>query len=300
MIRFSYHMVLLYLRNLFLLRQLVAIVFVLLLVATVITFYPAQGMQAKNETFKVPLINFISVGFGNENFQPIETFHVYHENSKEHRDEKSIDLSFSDDYSSPLRDSISLNYSIHISKIPMVSHFPLQNGTISITIPPERSYTGTLNVSGRTSFPYATLVEEVPSDSLSVNSYETSGPLSYFSTGIVNFTVLYSNSYFNLYSPGYLQIGSHLSPVAFNVENRSGFSLLSFSFPLTDGNFSFTFSQVLSSKENVNNYVMSYYQLQNFSNQFPSLLFTNILSLAVGGAIFVFILTALFIYYRKK
>jgi hypothetical protein len=282
------------------LRQVVAIVLVLFLVATVISFYPAEGMQVNNGTFKVPLVSFISVGFGNEKFQPIEIFHVHHENSKEHRDQKSINLSFSDDFSSSLKDSVLLNYSIHISKAPMVSHFPLQNGTVSITIPSERSYLGTLNLSGSTSFPYAVLVEEVPSVALEIYSTDTSALQKDFPSAIMNFTVQYGNSSFTLYSPRYVEVGNYLSPVSLRINNGSGYSLLSFSFPIKDGNFSFTFNQVMSSKENVNNYVMSYYQLQNFSNPFMTNFLANALSLTIGGAIFVFLIAILFIYYKRK
>jgi hypothetical protein len=146
------------------------------------------------------------------------------------------------------------------------------------------------------------MVEMVPANEIQINGVSIDGIQQVQSSSIYNLTIDYGNASFVLHSPGLIYIGNALTNISLSINSnmRNGNSLLSFSFPIKNGNYTFTFNQILSSGQSVNDYVMSYYQVSGFSSLLMQNLFSNSISLATGGAIFVILMLALFIYYKKK
>ncbi|MCL5408208.1 MAG: hypothetical protein M1518_02450 [Candidatus Thermoplasmatota archaeon] len=284
------------------LRQHLVLVALLVTVATVLAFAPAQAVNGNSSAEKVPMVNLISVELGNHPFDAMETFQIHPGKSEVVRTVDVLNLSYETDLISPINDTLSVNDSIHISKNQIDQDFLSENGTFEVSAPPKQSYLNSISVSGNTSYSYVTMVEMVPANEIQINGVSIDGIQQVQSSSIYNLTIDYGNASFVLHSPGLIYIGNALTNISLSINSnmRNGNSLLSFSFPIKNGNYTFTFNQILSSGQSVNDYVMSYYQVSGFSSLLMQNLFSNSISLATGGAIFVILMLALFIYYKKK
>lgn len=267
---------------------------------TTVASYSAEGVPVNQGSAKIPLIDLSSVNFGNSLFGSMESFHIHLEHPIIHRNSASITLSFSGKFVSPIADSLFTNQSIHISKNAMTVPFDVPEGTVNVSIPPQRSYLNVISLVGNSSFHFVTLVERVQSDVISVNEVPIHNGQTFNGGNIYNLSIQYNGSSFDLRSPGYVTVGTALSVVSLTVKNLGSLSLLAFSFPLKDGVFHTQFNQVLSSQQNVNSYVMSYYQMSGFSNPIIANLVSDSVALILGGSIFVILIVGLFMYYRKK
>ena len=284
------------------LRQHLVLVALLVTIATVLAFAPAQAVDGNSSVEKVPMVNLISVELGNHPFDAMETFQIHPGKSAVVRTVDVLNLSYETNLISPINDTLSVNDSIHISKNKIDQDFLSENGTFEVSAPPKQSYLNSISVSGNTSYSYVTMIEMVPADGIQFNGFSIGGVQKIQSSSMYNLTIDYGNASFVLHSPGLIYVGNALTNISLSINSvmKNGNSLLSFSFPIKDGNYSFTFDQILSSGQSVNDYVMSYYQISGFSSLLMQNLFSNSISLATGGAIFVVLMLALFVYYKKK
>ncbi|MCL6002653.1 MAG: hypothetical protein M0Z77_09865 [Thermoplasmatales archaeon] len=285
------------------LKQLLAIAAVLIVVTIIVAFTPALAARAVSTTEKVPMIGVISVEMGNGPFVSSESFHIHVGKSAVERTGSAINLSFASKLVSPINDTISFNDSIHLSKNRMTETFPVANGTYRLVVPPQQSYQNRIAIEGNSSYSYLTIVESLPTQDIMVNGAYANGSQQLQTSDMYNLTMDYGNISFTLHSPGLLYVNGALFQVSLsiNTAGTGGKSLLSFSFPIKDGNFSLVFDQVLSSGQQINNDVMSYYQISpSFQSPWLQDFYSNSISLLIGGVIFIVLLLGLFIYYRKK
>ncbi|MCL4447673.1 MAG: hypothetical protein M1163_04710 [Candidatus Thermoplasmatota archaeon] len=284
-------------------KQLLAIAAVLIVVTIIVAFTPALAARAVSTTEKVPMIGVISVEMGNGPFVSSESFHIHVGKSAVERTGSAINLSFASKLVSPINDTISFNDSIHLSKNRMTETFPVANGTYRLVVPPQQSYQNRIAIEGNSSYSYLTIVESLPTQDIMVNGAYANGSQQLQTSDMYNLTMDYGNISFTLHSPGLLYVNGALFQVSLsiNTAGTGGKSLLSFSFPIKDGNFSLVFDQVLSSGQQINNDVMSYYQISpSFQSPWLQDFYSNSISLLIGGVIFIVLLLGLFIYYRKK
>ncbi|MGC8562873.1 MAG: hypothetical protein ACP5UZ_05310 [Thermoplasmata archaeon] len=284
-------------------KQLLTAITVLIVIATIIAFTPAIAQGAATTVEKVPMITVEDVQMGNSPFGSVEQFQIHFGKSVVKRTGSSLDLSFANNLVSPINDTLSFNDSIHLSKNQITENFTGKNGTFKLVTPPQQSYLNSMTISGNSSYSWLTIVEMVPASSITMNGLYANGTHRINSSGIYNLTIDYSGYPFVLHSPGLVYVGGYLTNVSLLVNNsiNEGRAFISFSFPITDGSFSVVFNQVLTSSQQINNDVMSYYQINSgFQSPLLQNLVSNSISIAVGGAIFLIIIIGLFAYYKKK
>ncbi len=276
----------------------------ILVAATIIAFSPAIA-ATNNATYGVvPTISLESVDMGNHAFASMESYHIGTGKSLIHRTSSVLNVSSLSNMVSPISDTLSLNDSVHLTTHSISENFPLPNGTYRFRSPPEQSYLNSIAVQGNSSFGYITLVEKImPAMVVGVGGSPISGTLLLQNSSVYNVTIGSGNSSYVLHSPGLVYVGKSLVQVELSVTSNGGISsFLSFSFPVSDGNFSFKFDQVMSSgtgQQITENY-LSAYKLPGFSSPFIQNLVSNTSSLAAGGAIFVILMLGVYVYYRKK
>lgn len=284
------------------LKLLVALGVVLVAIATITAFAPAAAVSAGSSPEKVPIIGIASVSLGNVPFGSTETFHIHPGKSSVQRTSDVLNLYFDSSVVSPINDTMSLNDSIHLSKNPLKVNFPVQNGTYNLSNPPQQSYINSISIEGNSSYSYLTIVESIPTQEIYLNGTSIAGAQHVQNSSFYNLTAHFDNLSFVLYSPGAVTVGKILSPVSLYIDAAGAGrnSLLSFSFPLNGGHFSFVFNQVLSSGQPINNYVLSYYQINGFKSPLMQNLASNSVSIAIGGSIFAVLILGIFVYYKRK
>lgn len=284
-------------------KHLLATVSLLIVIATVIAFTPAVAQGAGAPVEKVPMISVEYVQMGNTQFGSVEQFQIHQGKSVVERTASSLNISYANNLVSPINDTLSFNDSIHLSKNEMTGYFPSLNGTLKVTAPPQQSYLDSMTISGNSSYSWLTIVEIVPVGSVMFHGSSINGTQKMHTSGIYNMTMDYAGSSYVLHSPGLVYVGNMLTNVSLLINNSAGEgrTLLSFSFLITDGSFNVVFNQILTSSQQIDNDVMSYFQV---TPGFQSPLMQNIqsdsISIAVGGAIFLIIILGLFVYYRRK
>lgn len=276
-------------------------VLVILVMVVSTGIYSMAGASDSQGYGKVPSVNITTIGFGNEQFELTENFSNYNGNVEKNQESSEITISQVHQDVSLIGDQISSNYSVTIStkSIELLIHTP--NGALQVSSPPGHSYLASLSLTGNSSFPYVTVVEEIPSSTIGTGgTLNANGEGQLALSSVYNLTVEYNNSKFNLIAPGFVSIGGQPTQVSLSISSEDGVSIVSISFPVTDGNFSFAYYQVLSSGSDINPTLESYYNLTGFNNKFVSDLISNAYSLLIGVAIFLVILAGLFLYYRRK
>ncbi len=276
----------------------------LLVIATIIAFSPAVAASNNATPGVVPTITLENVEMGNHAFASMENYHMGAGKTSIHRTSSVLNVSSLSNMVSPINDTLSLNESVHLSTHSISESFPLLNGTYLFTSPPEESYLNSVAVEGSSSFGYITLVEKItPAMVVGVGGTPISGTLLLQNSSVYNLTIGSGNSSYVLHSPGLVYVGKSLVQVRLSVTSSGGMSsFLSFSFPVSDGKFSFEFDQVMSSGtgQPITDNYLSAYKLPGFSSPFVQNLVSNTSSLAVGGAIFVILMLGVYVYYRKK
>ena len=284
-------------------KHLLATLSLLIVIAAIIVFTPTVAHGAGMPVEKVPMISVEYVQMGNSQFGLTEQFQIHQGKSVVERTASSLNISFANNLVSPINDTLSFNDSIHLSKNQMTGYFPSANGTIRLIAPPQQSYLDSMTISGNSSYSWLTIVEVVPVGSVMLHGSTVNGTEETHMSGIYNVTMDYAGSSYVLHSPGLVYVGSMLRNVSLFINNTAGDgrTLLSFSFPITDGSFNVVFNQILTSSQQIDGDVMSYFQV---SPGFQSPLMQNIqsdsISIGVGVAIFLMIILGLFIYYRRK
>jgi hypothetical protein len=284
------------------LKHLIVIAIVSVAIAAFVVTAPANAAPSGHSPEKVPIIGLVSIGFGDRAFSEVESFHIHPGSPIVQRTSHILNLSYTGRMVSPINDSIEFNDSIDLTTNPLSEVFLVGNGTYELSVPPGRAYLNSIAITGSTSYTYATIVEDVPTQDILLNRLPVNSTVSNENHGMYNLTLEYGNSSFVLYSPALLRIGGALSQVSLKVEGeaKGGNSYLSFSFPVNEGSFSVAFEQVLSSEQPISSDVMSYFQISGFSSPLEQHLISNSISLGIGASLFVVVVLGLFLYYRKK
>ncbi|MEM0134643.1 MAG: hypothetical protein QXU18_05365, partial [Thermoplasmatales archaeon] len=264
-------------------KKLSAVVTLLIVIVTIIAFIPALAQGTGPTVEKVPMITVDYVQMGNGPFKSMEQFQIHSNRSVVKSTSNSIDLSFQNSLVSPINDTLSLNQSIHLSKNQITEDFPVGNGTYKLIIPPQQSYLNSISIDGNSSYKYITIVESIPTGDVIVNGTFVNSTRQIENLSIYNLTMDYGGSSFVLHSPGMVYVGGILTKVvqSINVPAGGGITYISFSFPVSDGSFKVIFNQVLSSSQQINNDVLSYYQINSgFQSPFLQNLLSNSVSIA--------------------
>lgn len=281
-------------------RLIPALLLISVIVIATIAFYPTEGTLSNREHVAVPLILLGSVGFGNEEFKMTEHFNPPMKNLEKQRTSENISISSKSILVSPIHDSLTIDYSISIFRHGLNEILPGPSGGIHISIPPNNSYNSRISVSGRTSFEYITIKEEIPSNGMRIGQTGINGYEGLNGSAVYNLTLQYHNNSFNLYLPGYVLVYGSLVQMSILVKMIGGGYDIEYSFPVNDGNFSFTLNQVLSSSVDVSDYIMQEYQISGFQTTIVRDFVSNLISISIGGLIFALLLVGLFLYYKKK
>ncbi len=272
-------------------------------VALLVFVAPASAIGGNSSAQKVPMLSLVSIGLGESLFSKTESFSIHLDKGNIKRTGSIISLYFSSKFVSPINDTLSVNDSIQISRDKIAESFPLGNGTYSLNVPPQHSYLDRVMISGNVSYSYVTLVERVPASYMQVAGLLMNGYRHVAHSPLYNITLDYSNASFILHSPGFVIVNGRLSQVSLAIDsgNHGGGAIMEFSFPVLDGGFSVVFDQVLSSQQQINNYVMSYFQISpGFQSVWLQNLAANSVSIAAGIGLFLALFAALYLYYRRK
>lgn len=281
-------------------KSSIYIVVVAVMIIATLSFYPVHAVPNSTSLPAVPLITIEKIGLGNKEFSVTEHFNPRLTNPHAERTKKDISISAENHFVSPIHDSITVNYSLSISKNGLDQNFPGPLGGRHLSIPPSRSYVSTISVSGKSSLKYITIIEHLPSYFLRDGNKLVNGTDSLGGATVYNLTLQYENNTFNLYLPGYVSLGGQIARMAVGIlSTKTGYQI-AYSFPLTRGNFSFEIKQVVSSSLNVSGYVMEEYQIAGFQNPILTNLMSSVISILIGGLIFALLIFVAFIYYRKK
>ncbi len=283
--------------------KVIAVSVAILIVAISIGIVSVNGASASHGNEKVPLITVDSIYFGNAKFGMTEKFDLHNSTVERNRSTDVSTVSIINNLGSAIGDHISSNFSVSISNGSISLGLLSPSGSNTIYNPAGHSYATSLYLSGNTSFNYVTIAETVPFSSfrLSNNSSWVSGVNEQLAfSSLYNLSLEYENDSFDLLSPGFVSVDGNITQVALAIYDANGSSSIRLSFPVSDGNFSFRYDQVLSSSNDVNPYVANYYSLSGSPNRAIGKVLSNSYSFLIGAAIFVLVLTAIFLYYRRK
>jgi hypothetical protein len=283
------------------LKSIVVVVLASIMVASVLLPTVVQGSQYSGSSVQVPIIHISTLGFGDKKFVLEEHFKFSPEKLYKHRGYDYITVSYHNQFKSPLNDSIKMNFSVTISRHSSTVVFPAPSGELSIQGQAGSSYYAQMSVSGRTSFKYVTVAENIYSNHIGMGHANGDSSIRVLNeTSLYNITLIDQNNSFNVYLPGYVSVNGNLSQAYVALSQGIGEYFVLYSFPVSDGNFSFTFNQLVSSSINLNDYLMQEYDVSGFENALADNLVSNAISLIMGGLIFAALFLGLFLYYKKK
>ncbi len=275
--------------------KLIALLVIVVLVAPIAIASGTAPVSA------IPRIHLGNIQLGNGLFSDYENFRFNDEKFQIQRSPTSITGYINESATSPVGDTININYTISYYKHTFTAYFPTTEGYNSLSFPGSRAYGSNLLVVGNTPFKYLTINFAILwTGNISTNGFALNQFMELSGAGLYNISINSTSSHYNIYLPGFVKVNNELKEVHLWLSRAGTFIAVKMSIPINDGKFMLNVPSVLSASSGISQYLSA---TSNISGPFAGLynaIMGNIVSVVLGGAVFLSLFLIIYFVYRKK